>query len=68
MVLLQVRNPMPQDDSMARSGHGIALDNIRERLALLFGAHAAVTAGREGSEYVVELRFPEIHVSPELMQ
>jgi two-component system sensor histidine kinase AlgZ len=68
MVLLQVRNPMPQDDSMARSGHGIALDNIRERLGLLFGARAAVTAGREGSEYVVELRFPEIHVSPELMQ
>jgi two-component system sensor histidine kinase AlgZ len=68
IVQLRVRNPMPPDDSMARSGHGIALDNIRERLALLFGADAAVTAGREGSEYVVALRFPEIHVSPELMQ
>ncbi len=68
IVLLRVRNPMPPDNPMARAGHGIALDNIRERLGLLFGARAEVTAGREANEYVVELRFPEIHVSPELMQ
>ncbi|MEO6080181.1 MAG: sensor histidine kinase [Steroidobacteraceae bacterium] len=68
VVLLRVRNPMPLDSGTARSGHGIALDNIRERLDLLFGARAEVTSGREGSEYVVQLRFPETLVSPELMQ
>jgi two-component system sensor histidine kinase AlgZ len=68
IVLLRVRNPMPLDNAMARSGHGIALDNIRERLSLLFGARAEVTAGREGDEYVVQLRFPETLVSPEMMQ
>jgi two-component system sensor histidine kinase AlgZ len=67
-VLLRVRNPMPLDNPQARSGHGIALDNIRERLVLLFGARAAVSAGREGDEYVVQLRFPETFESADLGQ
>jgi two-component system sensor histidine kinase AlgZ len=65
MVLLRVRNPMPFDNPQARAGHGIALDNIRERLTLLFGAQAEVKAGREGDEFVVQLRFPETHTMPE---
>jgi two-component system sensor histidine kinase AlgZ len=65
IVLLRVRNPMPFDNPHARTGHGIALDNIRERLTLLFGAQAEVKAGREGDEFVVQLRFPEIHEIPE---
>jgi two-component system sensor histidine kinase AlgZ len=68
IVQLRVRNPMPLDNVLARSGHGIALDNIRERLQLLFGARAEVKSGREGDEFVVQLRFPEIHESPEMMQ
>jgi two-component system, LytTR family, sensor histidine kinase AlgZ len=64
MVLLRVRNPVPFDDPHARSGHGIALDNIRERLELLFGTSAEVHAGREGDEYVVQLRFPETDTRP----
>ena len=66
MVLLRVRNPMPFDNPQSRGGHGIALDNIRERLSLLFGARAEVRAGREGDEYVVQLRFPETELMPEL--
>ncbi len=66
MVLLRVRNPMPFDNPNARGGHGIALDNIRERLLLLFGTRADVRAGREGDEFVVELRFPETEIMPEL--
>ncbi len=59
LVVLQVRNPMPFDSAEpARGGHGIALDNIRERLALMYGARAQVTASRQGDEYVVWLRFP----------
>jgi len=65
IVLLRVRNPLPLDNTSTRSGHGIALDNIRERLTLLYGAKAEVTSGREGDEFVVQLRFPETRESPE---
>jgi two-component system sensor histidine kinase AlgZ len=66
IVLLRVRNPMPLDSTHDRGGHGIALDNIRERLVLLFGSRAEVRAGREGDEFVVLLRFPETETAPEL--
>ncbi|RYG75285.1 sensor histidine kinase [bacterium] len=60
LVRLTVRNPLPLDAGPmpARSGFGLALDNIRERLALRYGSRARVTAGRQGDEYVVELVFP----------
>ena len=70
MILLRVRNPVPLDshrDGEPRGGHGIALDNIRERLGLLFGARAEVRAGREGDEFVVQLRFPQTETVPELV-
>jgi len=70
MILLRVRNPMPFDSQKrgeSRAGHGIALDNIRERLELLFGARAEVRAGREGDEFVVQLRFPQTETVPELV-
>jgi two-component system, LytTR family, sensor histidine kinase AlgZ len=68
MIVLIVRNAMPLDNPAARGGHGIALDNIRERLTLLFGARAEVKSGREGDEFVVRLRFPETRTPSELMQ
>jgi two-component system sensor histidine kinase AlgZ len=71
MILLRVRNPMPFDNLQksgeGRAGHGIALDNIRERLGLLFGSRAEVRAGREGDEFVVQLRFPQTETVPELV-
>ncbi len=61
-LLITVRNPLPLDsastDAGAPRGLGLALDNIRERLALLFGAQASVSAGREGDEFAVQLRLP----------
>jgi len=60
MLLLAVRNPLPLDSPTPGPGRGLglALDNIRERLALLFGARAAISAGREGDEFAVRLRLP----------
>jgi two-component system, LytTR family, sensor histidine kinase AlgZ len=59
LILLQVRNPMPFDTpGPGRAGHGIALDNIRERLTLMYGPRAQVDATRQGDEFVVWLRFP----------
>jgi two-component system sensor histidine kinase AlgZ len=61
-VVLTVRNPLPSEDAAvpARAGHGLALANIRERFELLYGARARVTAGRDGADFVVELRFPHV--------
>ncbi|MFO1503459.1 MAG: sensor histidine kinase [Steroidobacteraceae bacterium] len=65
-ILLRVRNPLPLDAAQGRGGHGIALDNIRERLQLLFGGEAGFKSGREGDEFVVELRFPATLTPPEM--
>lgn len=68
MLVLRVRNPMPlerpEPAKGGTSGHGIALENIRERMALLHGPKATVTAGRDGDGFVVELRFPVIEHGP----
>lgn len=61
---LKVRNPLPLEGGGTHAGHGIALDNIRERLALLHGGRSSVTAGRVGDEFVVELRFPLVETPP----
>ena len=59
IIVLQVRNPMPFDSATpGRGGHGLALENIRERLTLMYGPRAQVTASRQGDEFVVWLRFP----------
>jgi two-component system sensor histidine kinase AlgZ len=59
LIVLQVRNPMPFDNpGPGRGGHGLALDNIRERLTLMYGPRSQVSAARQGDEFVVWLRFP----------
>ena len=67
VIRLVVRNPAPPYDELrgARAGHGIALENIRERLALLYGAASGVEAGLEKGEFIVRLRFPQTADSPE---
>ncbi|MGC4029091.1 MAG: sensor histidine kinase [Steroidobacteraceae bacterium] len=57
LITIAVRNPISTAGN-SRSGHGIALDNIRERFILLYGARAEVAAGREGGEFIVRLKFP----------
>ncbi|HQW07732.1 MAG TPA: sensor histidine kinase [Steroidobacteraceae bacterium] len=57
LVTIVVRNPVPER-AAPRDGNRVALANIRERLALMYGARAAVKAGRFDDEYIVTLRFP----------
>lgn len=68
VLLLTVRNPLPPENPRghAGAGHGIALDNIRERLTLLFGSRASLTAGRRGDEFVAQLRFPVTEAPPQV--
>ena len=57
LITIVVRNPVAARDS-GHEGNRVALANIRERLALLYGELALVKAGRFGEEYIVTLRFP----------
>lgn len=59
LITLVVRNPVGERQS-EREGNRLALANIRERLALLYGELALVKAGRFDDEYIVTLRFPHV--------
>jgi two-component system sensor histidine kinase AlgZ len=55
-----VRNPIPED-AQIREGNRIALDNIRERLALHFDVEARLKVGAVNGEFVVSVRIPIKH-------
>lgn len=58
IIGLMVRNPLPESGEAAHSGNRVALENIRERMDLIYPGRSSVEAGRVGDEYVVHLRFP----------
>ena len=59
LITIVVRNPVAERES-EREGNRLALANIRERLALLYGEQALVKSGRFDAEYIVTLRFPHV--------
>ena len=59
-IALTVRNPLPEAGEAAHAGNRIALDNIRERMDLIYPGRSSVEANRIGDEYIVRLRFPYI--------
>ncbi len=65
LITIVVRNAVAQKES-DREGNKLALPNIRERLALMYGSRALVKAGRFDSEYIVTLRFPHMEDRAEL--
>ena len=56
-LTLIVRNPCHSGQS-ARAGNRLALNNIRERLALHFDAEAEMTTSHADGEFVVRIRLP----------
>lgn len=56
-LMVFVRNPAPEDTQI-REGNRIALDNIRERLALHFDVEARLKVDTVNGEFVVSLRIP----------
>ncbi len=59
LIAIVVRNPVGESTS-ERGGNQLALANIRERLALMYGERALVKSGRFDAEYIVTLRFPYV--------
>ncbi len=60
IIDLTVRNPLPEAGEAAHAGNRVALDNIRERMDLIYPGRSSVEANRIGDEYLVRLRFPRL--------
>jgi two-component system sensor histidine kinase AlgZ len=54
---ISVVNPVARDDVPA-SGHGVGLKNIRERLAVLYGARARIAWQRSQTQFAIEISLP----------
>jgi two-component system sensor histidine kinase AlgZ len=58
-IEIAVANPVATERSApARSGNRLAVDNIRERLRLAYGANGELTVEQLPNEYRVTIRFP----------
>lgn len=56
---LEVRNPLPpQSDPPRRAGNRMALENIRQRLLLVFGAQARLETEQRDGQYRVRMLIP----------
>ena len=56
-VLARIENPYVESQQR-RAGNRMALDNIRERLALFFDAEARIHTTADGNRYRVEIEMP----------
>jgi two-component system sensor histidine kinase AlgZ len=58
-IELVVTNPVALDGAVSeRSGNRLALDNIRQRLALAYGARGSLSVEQQPDQYRVTVRFP----------
>ncbi|HET8552266.1 MAG TPA: histidine kinase [Gammaproteobacteria bacterium] len=57
-IVIEVDNPVGPVPSSRRRGNRMALDNVRERLRLLYGAAASVEAYPSKDRFRLVLRFP----------
>jgi two-component system sensor histidine kinase AlgZ len=59
-IELVVSNPVapPRTGGAERSGNRLALDNIRQRLALAYSGRGSLTVDQQPDRYSVTVRFP----------
>ncbi|MDT8321608.1 MAG: histidine kinase [Xanthomonadales bacterium] len=58
-VVITIANPLAPE-GVATGGNGMAVDNIRERLALAFGARASLWTNQDREQFYAVLSFPHI--------
>ena len=66
-VIVRITNTLPAESARsgeATPGHGIALANVRARLALLHDMHTEFSAGVRGALYEVRLTLPPTRPKP----
>jgi two-component system, LytTR family, sensor histidine kinase AlgZ len=60
-VVVRIVNPVPPASvAQASQGNRMALQNIRSRLAVLYGNKATLETHDDGERFVTELRFPKM--------
>lgn len=57
-LVYQLINPLPLGKVNSSAGNRMALDNIRQRLAALYGKRARLDVDADNNEYRVTLRYP----------
>lgn len=57
-INLSVRNSLPSGQRAEREGNRVALQNLRDRLAVLYGDDAGLVVGLVDGEYQVRVHFP----------
>jgi two-component system sensor histidine kinase AlgZ len=61
VVSISVSNPLaPQNQRRKSNGHQLALDNIRQRLALTYGDRARLDVEERANHFSVLIEFPQI--------
>ena len=63
-VVVTIANPVAPEGSSA-SGHGMALDNIRERLRLAFGSRASLLTYDNNEQFYAVLSLPLVQLKQE---
>jgi len=60
-VIVRIVNPLPPSGQISESqGNRMALQNIRSRLGVLYGAKASLDTSTVGETFVTQLRFPKM--------
>ncbi|MEK6807071.1 MAG: histidine kinase [Pseudomonadota bacterium] len=57
LLVIKIENPVV-DAATDRPGHQLSLDNIAQRLALIYGEPASLETGIEGDRFCARLRIP----------
>lgn len=61
---IEIRNPIPTDQSASKGGNKMAMANIRQRYELAYGSKASVSVNESEKDFSVTLVFPyEEHVT-----
>jgi two-component system sensor histidine kinase AlgZ len=58
-IVITISNPLGGDEAV-RGGHGMALDNIRERLELAFGPNASLITHQDEAQFFAVLSLPYV--------
>ena len=58
-IVITIANPLGPDGHLSE-GHGMALENIRERLELAFGPSAGVITQQDAEQFYAVLSLPYV--------